>query len=147
MVVLDRLGAQSKPVQLNEVSKITGISKRYLEQLAIALKSHSLIRGVCGRNGGYVLARPTAQISIGQVLTAVIGPINLSTCVADPAECMRAEFCECRLIWQVLYRRINEVLDEYSIADLSNKRIMDTVRRQLLSFEEKPAHMPVRDLS
>lgn len=93
MVELHRLGATKAPVQLGRVAEITGISRRYLEQLTITLKSHSLLRGVSGRNGGYVFAKAPAEISIREVLAAVIGPIELSVCVAEPESCLRADFC------------------------------------------------------
>lgn len=134
---IDRQGGRSKPVQLIQVSKLTGISKRYLEQLAIALKSHSLIRGVSGRKGGYLLARSPKKITIGDVLKAVIGPIDLSVCVVEPESCMRAEFCECRLIWTLLNRKVNAVLEEFSISDLSDRGLMKEIRDQLLGDEEK----------
>ncbi len=134
---IDRQGGRTKPVQLIQVSKLTGISKRYLEQLAIALKSHSLIRGISGRKGGYLLARSPKKITIGDVLKAVIGPIDLSVCVVEPESCMRAEFCECRLIWTLLNRKVNAVLEEFSIADLSDKTLMKEIRDQLLGEEER----------
>ena len=137
MVEIDRQGGRSRPVQLIQVSRITGISKRYLEQLAIALKSHSLIRGISGRKGGYLLARQPTEISIGEVLKAVIGPIDLSVCVVEPETCMRADFCECRLIWTLLNRKVNAVLDEFSISDLSDRELMSDVRNQLLA-DDKP---------
>ena len=133
MVELHRQGASKRPVQLSQVSSVTGISKRYLEQLAIALKSHSLIRGISGRKGGYLLAKSPNDVTIGDVLKAVIGPINLSLCVVEPDICMRAEFCNCRLIWTLLNRRVNAVLEEYSIADLSDKEVMAGIREQLLA--------------
>ncbi len=132
MVELDRQGALKRPIQLARISEKTGISKRYLEQLAIALKSHSLIRGVAGRNGGYMLIKTPDQISIGAVLKALNGPINLSLCVVEPSTCMRADFCECRLIWSLLTKRVNAVLEEFSIADLSDKSVMEEVRLLML---------------
>jgi Rrf2 family cysteine metabolism transcriptional repressor len=145
MVELDRNGGRETPVHLGKISQITGISRRYLEQLAIALKSHSLLRGVSGRKGGYLLARPASEITIGEVLTSVIGPINLSVCVVEPELCMRSEFCSCRLIWTLLNRRVNAVLEEFSIADLSNKELLATVREQLIiEFDpDDPEGLPV----
>jgi Rrf2 family protein len=126
-----RNGSEDKPVQLSEVSRITGISRGFLEQLAVALKSHSLIRGISGRKGGYVLARPADEITIGQVLTAVMGPVVLSVCTEDQSVCMSSEFCECRLVWQLLKQRIDEVLSKYTLADIASKNWIETIREQI----------------
>jgi len=119
MVELTRLeqGRQS-PVRLTEIAKITGISRKYLEQLMMALKRHDLVEGYKGRAGGYRLTRPADQITVGQILDAVTGPVDLAICIDQPQECLRSEFCECRCIWVLLEARINDVLNEYSLADL-----------------------------
>lgn len=127
-----RLGDGQKPVRLSEVSEVTGISRRFLEQLAMSLKSHEIIRGVCGRKGGYLLARRAEEITIGAVLRAVLGPIDLTICTADQAECMSSEFCECRLVWQLLKKRINELLDAYTIADITDRQCIEEIRKLLL---------------
>ncbi|MBI5477526.1 MAG: Rrf2 family transcriptional regulator [Deltaproteobacteria bacterium] len=128
---ITQLGGTRQPVQLTQVARLTGISRRYLEQLVLALKSHALLRGVCGRNGGYLLARPASQITVGAVVEAAIGPINLSVCVGQPETCLRSDFCECRLVWLLLDQRIHEVLAEYSVADLGNKPLLSAIRMQL----------------
>jgi Rrf2 family cysteine metabolism transcriptional repressor len=138
MLEISRLGDGEKPVQLSEVAKTTGLSKRFLEQLAISMKSHSLVTSVCGRKGGYLLARPGDEITIGNVLTAVMGPINLAVCAEDASLCLASEFCECRMIWVLLRERINSVLNEYTLADLLDKDWLETVRAQLPLPELEP---------
>ncbi len=128
---VSRLGGKNKPVQLSKISEVTGLSRKFLEQLAISLKSHALLRGVSGRNGGYVLAKPPEKITIGDVLVSAIGPIDLTICAEDPTVCMSSEFCECRLVWALLRDRINAVLNEYTIADLLNREWMDSLKQTL----------------
>jgi Rrf2 family protein len=138
MLEISRLGTEGKPVQLSQVAKTTGLSRRFLEQLAIALKSHSLVTSVCGRKGGYLLARSNDEISIGDVLTAVMGPINLAACAEDSSLCLSSEFCECRMVWVLLRERINGVLNEYTLADLLDKDWLATMRAQLPAQELEP---------
>jgi Rrf2 family protein len=97
----------------------------------MALKSHSILRGICGRNGGYILGRSATEITVGDVVRAVTGPIDLADCTEDPNDCMAAEFCESRLIWMLLQRRVNELLDDYTIADMSDKTSLDSIRELL----------------
>lgn len=126
-----RQGESGKPVKLADIARVTNISRRFLEQLAMALKSHSIVRGICGRDGGYVLGRPAADITIGDVLRAVTGPIDVTKCTEEPNDCMAAEFCECRLVWQLLRQNINELLDSFTIADISDRKSLESIRNAL----------------
>jgi Rrf2 family protein len=126
-----RRGEFGKPVRLSEVSRVTNISRRFLEQLAMALKSHTILRGICGRNGGYILGRDATEITVGDVVRAVTGPIELAECTEEPSDCMAAEFCESRLIWMLLEQRVNEVLDDYTIADIADRGSLETLRKLL----------------
>ena len=65
-----------------------------------------------------ILARDPAAITMGQILEATIGPVCVVDCIEDPLGCPRTEFCECRVVYSLINRRISEVLDEYSLADL-----------------------------
>ncbi len=124
MLDIARNGGEQRPVSLAEVAERTDISRGYLEQLALALRNARLLRGVAGRYGGYRLMRSAAKISVGDVIEAAIGPINLVDCVEDPETCMRAEGCECRLVYQVINRRIIEVLHGYTIKDLTDPEMI-----------------------
>ena len=128
---VSRRSVDGNPVRLSEVARVTGLSRKFLEQLAIALKSHALIRGVSGRNGGYLLARPADEITIGQVIYSVTGPLHVATCVDDLSICMSSDFCECRLVWRLLQKRIQEVLDEYTLADFADQKKVDALRARV----------------
>jgi Rrf2 family protein len=136
-------GAMARPVRLTEVARVTRISQRYLAQLAVSLKTHALLRSVCGRQGGYVLARPAAEISVRDVLTALIGPVRIAICVGEPERCLRSELCECRLIWLLLECRIGEVLDGYTLADLGNRALLDQVRSSLVAKDPTHRSLPL----
>ena len=72
MVELLRNGGVDGPVQLSEIARLTGISRSFLEQLAIALKNHGLLYGICGRKGGYVIARPADEITLRHIIVAAV---------------------------------------------------------------------------
>lgn len=131
MLELHRLGGADAPVRLSEVARVTGISRGFLEQLAVELRNHSLLRAVSGRNGGYSLACPPGEISVRDVITAVSGPISLAACVDMPEICVYAGECECRLLWVLLQDRIATVLEEYKLTDLARKETMDAIRKEM----------------
>ena len=118
MLDVARHGGADAPVSLAAVAERTGLSRGYLEQLAVALRNSRLIRGVAGRHGGYRLTQGTAEITVGQIIEAAIGPVCLVDCIEDPSGCPRSEYCECRLVYALINARIAEVLQEYTLADL-----------------------------
>jgi Rrf2 family protein len=120
MVELARQANGGNKVSLSRVARKAGISRRYLEQLAIGLKNASLITGVTGRGGGYLLAKPANRIKIGQIVEAVIGPINIVECVLQPEQCPQVDYCVCRPIYKRINTRITDVLNEFSLADLAH---------------------------
>lgn len=108
------------PVSLGLVSENTKISKRYLDQLALALKTCSLMRSTRGRGGGYWLARPAEEISVGQIIEAAIGPINVVECVRCPELCLKSDYCECRRVYVRINEEIVKVLNGMSLAELAD---------------------------
>jgi Rrf2 family transcriptional regulator, cysteine metabolism repressor len=122
MVAIARQTKEKKRISLTQVAKLTDLSRRYLEQLAIALKNSSLIIGKTGKSGGYMLARPAADIRVGDIVEAAIGPINIVECLAQPDLCMLSTDCECRWLYQDINDRISQVLFDYSLQDLVDNR-------------------------
>jgi Rrf2 family protein len=118
MVELARLLQSEDLIQLKRIAKITGLSNNYLGQLAILLRDNGLIIGVSGKRGGYRLARPPEEISLREIIRAVQGPIFATDCVLHPDLCLNAEFCEARTVWALLSHKMQEVLDEYTLADI-----------------------------
>lgn len=108
-----------KPVPLDEVARRQHLSRRYLSQLTIPLRNALLLKSVWGNRGGYLLARPPAEITLLEVMEAVSGPVGLTDCVLDPNYCARAPSCECRRVWLEINDGILKVLSAYTLADLA----------------------------
>ncbi len=137
MITIAKTANGSKPVSLQQVAGATQISRRYLEQLAIALKRARLLRGLSGKGGGYILARSPQEIKIGQIFDAAIGPMNIVECVAHPDQCLRSVFCECRAVYSLINRKITRVLNEISLADLANPETMKRISLELEGLENR----------
>ncbi|NLY39916.1 MAG: Rrf2 family transcriptional regulator [Firmicutes bacterium] len=114
---------QNGPLPLREIARQEEISFQFLEQIFSDLRRAGLLESVRGVRGGYLLARPPAEIKVGDIVRAVEGPITPVDCLADSpsSECRhRKEGCLTRQVWERLRDRINEVLDEVSLADLTD---------------------------
>ena len=60
-------------VQLNEIAERNSISVKYLEQIFAALRKAGIIRSVKGPQGGYYLAKPPANLTAAEIVTALDG--------------------------------------------------------------------------
>jgi Rrf2 family protein len=109
-----------EPVTLASISERQGVSIGYLEQLMVPLKKEGLIRSVRGAQGGYLLSRVPENITVGDIIRTLEGPIAPVACVSEdyPEECDRAEGCVTRLVWAKVRDSIAEVLDSLTLHDL-----------------------------
>lgn len=137
MVQIARGGRDGKPVSISDIAEKTAVSKRYLEQLVIPLKNATLIRGVSGKQGGYLLAKPADAIRVGDIIEAAIGPINIVDCVNDPDLCMKLEWCECRPLYVLLNQRIRGAFNAFTLADLAEHRMEQAVAQEMALSPDK----------
>ena len=68
------LAHQGKRTPLKYTAERVGISKKYAEHIISELQAAGLVKSIRGRRGGYLLARPAGEISIGDVVHAVDDP-------------------------------------------------------------------------
>ncbi|MDD6044905.1 MAG: Rrf2 family transcriptional regulator [Clostridia bacterium] len=97
-----------------------GISESYLEQLIASLKKAGLVTSVRGAQGGYSLSRPPEEINVGEVLRALEGSTDIMNCVSTVSiSCSKACSCSARPLWLKLQQRIDEVLNDTTLADMA----------------------------
>jgi len=100
-------------VQLKDVAKRQGISLKYLEQIVIPLKKANYLVSARGAGGGYKLARPAEEITIGEIVALLEGGKSIAHCSAKPDVCERAPSCLTRNLWretaEVLFSKLNSV--------------------------------------
>ena len=90
-------------LRMEDVAEEQGVPPKYLPQILIELKARGIVRSVRGKEGGYLLARPPAEITLGDVLRAVQGPLFDTPALGDshcPPELQRA--------WQKLRQSLEE---------------------------------------
>ena len=99
--------------RVEEMASEQGIPANYLIQILIELKSKQIVKSFRGKEGGYLLARPPAEITFGDVLRSVHGEIFDSPALGDarcPAELRRA--------WKNLQGAVNEAADAITFQQL-----------------------------
>lgn len=112
------------PVTLAGISERQKISLSYLEQLFGKLRRHNIVESVRGPGGGYYLARPGAQISISDIITAVDEPIDATNCESK-GDCMDGKPCSTHALWYGLNEVLHEYLSAVNLQQLVDKHLED----------------------
>jgi len=115
--------ADQGPLTTRMIAQRQGISERYLEQLMVPLKRSGLIKSIRGSQGGYVLGRKPEQITAGDIIRVLEGPIAPVECVSEtnPENCVRSDHCVTRMLWIKVRNAMTEVLDSCTLAELAQE--------------------------
>jgi Rrf2 family iron-sulfur cluster assembly transcriptional regulator len=105
------------PVTLAAISERQHISLSYLEQLFGKLRRGKLVTSVRGPGGGYNLAKPTAQITVADIISAVDEPIDATQC-GGKENCNDDRRCITHDLWATLNEKMNEYLTSVTLADV-----------------------------
>lgn len=111
---------------LSTLAERTGIPPKYLEQILMRLRTRRVLSGKRGAHGGYALARPAAEITVGEVVRAMDGPLAPSPCASLTAHaacptyrCPSEESCVMRGLWLDVREAIAGILDHTTFGDLA----------------------------
>ena len=118
------LNAQNKPVRLSEISNRQGISLKYLEKLISKLKKTGFVKSMRGPYGGYMLAKPMKDISVGDIVRVLEGSDAITDCTESEdvcGTCTRAGECLTQYIWAETGKAMFEKLDSFKIDKLIKK--------------------------
>jgi len=126
----------ASPIQLAAIAATQRIPPKYLELIMLDLKKAGLVTSQRGPRGGYVLTRPAGEISFGQIVRAMEGPIALVSCAsvnfyAPCGDCHDEATCAIRRAFSDLRDRSTEILDGISLVD-------GAVFEQRLSVDDAP---------
>ena len=105
------------PVTLAAISERQHISLSYLEQLFGKLRRAKLVSSVRGPGGGYNLAKPTAGITVADIISAVDEPIDATQC-GGKENCHDDKRCMTHDLWATLNEKMYEYLSSVTLADL-----------------------------
>jgi Rrf2 family protein len=101
---------------IGDIAKAQCVPRRYLEGILNQLRKGGLLEAQRGRSGGYRLARDADDITVGEVVRQIDGPIRAVACVEDarPADCPMREGCVFLPTWRKVQEAIDKALDSTS---------------------------------
>jgi len=115
--------SQQGPVKRKEISTAQGISRGYLENILISLKTSKLIRTTRGVSGGFTLDRAPSEINLLEIVTSLEGTLAPVDCLENRSACKKTNECTARKAWEKLYQAQIAVLKGMTLQDLLDMEI------------------------
>lgn len=114
------------PQPLKSIAESQNIPEQYLEQLIALLRREGLVESVRGAQGGYMLGKAPGDVTMGELMHVLEGPILLADCLADDKSCERSCACPTKGVWKRLSKSMDDVLNSVTLQDMldDHKRMM-----------------------
>ena len=112
--------ASAEPLKIADIAERELIPVRFLEVILGQLKGGGYVRSRRGAEGGYTLAKGPQEITVGEIMRAVDGPIAPVGCVSvsRPKECEFHGDCHFFGFWGRVRQSLSDVVDRTTFADL-----------------------------
>ena len=105
-------------LKVEQLAQENGIPKNFLVQILIELKARQIVRSVRGKEGGYLLARPPDQVTLGEVLRCFHGEIFDTPALSDP-QCP----AEVRKAWARLQQALDQTADAITFQQMLDESL------------------------
>ncbi len=125
--LIDEYGAG--PISVRELAERNDVPRRFLEQIMLELKARGWVASVAGRDGGFVLAKRPAEITMGEVVRhfdGLLAPINCVS-ASEYEPCSQEATCRFRRVFLDVRNYVARVMDR---ADLASVAAAAPVRRE-----------------
>jgi Rrf2 family protein len=127
------------PVLISDIATRERIPRRFLELILLELKNGGVLQSRKGKGGGYLLSKPPGNISVGQVLRILEGPLAPLPCVSRTAyqkceECVDERTCGVRILMKEVRDATAAILDSTTLEDVLRRSQAAATGRQSLSF-------------
>jgi Rrf2 family protein len=127
--LLELAVADDGPVKGERLSQSQDIPLKFLENILTDLRHAGIVRAQRGAEGGYWLARPAGQVTVGEVIRAVDGPLASVRGEAPEDVAYEGAAEHLRTVWVALRASMRQVVDEITLADVVAGKLPTKVRR------------------
>ena len=122
LVELAQCAPAGRLVRTTDIAGKQGIPEPYLDQVLATLSKFGFIKSRRGPQGGHVLARAAADITLDEVVTTLEGRNPPLECFDDASECVLSDNCAQRDIWRDVEDAVHAVLTTTTIGDLAARQ-------------------------
>ncbi len=102
-------------VSASALESMISVSGKYLEKIMRMLSGRGIVAAARGASGGYYLAKPPENITIGEIVRALEDDMEIIECVKDGGKC---KCCPSSGVWKKLYDGINNLLDSMTLEQM-----------------------------
>lgn len=113
------------PVRSGEIAARQAIPPRFLENILNELKTAGLVEARRGVHGGFQLACPPEELTVGRVIRVVDGPMDPVRCTKDPSQtdCALRDRCSLLQLWAQAKAAVEAVYDGTTFAELARREL------------------------
>jgi Rrf2 family protein len=117
-------------IPLGDIARRQNIPENYLEQIMLSLKRSGYVGSKRGVGGGFFLTRSPDEITIGEIIRVMEGPIEPIACGKKnhDASCGEEDFCVFREVWMKVTENISSVVDQLTFEDIMQRN--DELKKQ-----------------
>lgn len=113
----------NKPSPLPDISKRQDVPEKYLEQIMLILKKAGVVQSKQGKGGGFLLARNPKDITVGEIVRIIDGPVEPIACANRDfdVDCQDENQCAFRELWAEVTTAISDIVDNTTFAGIMQK--------------------------
>lgn len=110
-----------QPVSASVLESQIAVSGKYIEKIMRMLSKRNIVTANRGATGGYMLARPPKDITIGEIVRALEDDMEIIECVKTEGKC---KCCPSSAVWKRLYQGINDLLDSMTLQQMIDGQLV-----------------------
>ncbi|MEO8126729.1 MAG: Rrf2 family transcriptional regulator [Bryobacteraceae bacterium] len=113
------------PILIANIAATEQIPRKFLELILLQMRDRGIVASKKGKGGGYVLAKPPEEITLGSVIRIIDGPLAPLPCASETAyrkcdECVDEHRCGTKLVMRQVRDAMSAILDHTTIADVNS---------------------------
>lgn len=119
------------PVKISEIAEVQAIPVRFLEVILSQLKQAGFATSQRGNKGGYLLVCSPGELTVGQVIRFIQGPVGPVECVAGTSRSKCSLYGDCAFLpmWEKVQKAVSDIYDNTTFQDLVDREKQKSKKR------------------
>jgi len=111
-------------IRIRDIAYEENLPEKFLELILLQMRDRGIVASKKGKGGGYLLAKPPEEITLGSIIRIIDGPLAPLPCASETAyrkcdECVDERSCGTKLVMRQVRDAMSAILDHTTIADVN----------------------------